>query len=348
MNKLVLLLDYKGHFGSKHDAIPYRSGMDKGLLAEFFSKSDFETEFVPFHKVNPGDQTWRGSNVLYTSSEDVGLVYKQYIEDVVLALSLSGANIIPQYGFLRANNNKVFMELLRELLPLDLKGKFTSSHFGCFEELSTIRDEIVYPVVIKGHSGAMGKNVFLARNFDELKKILHKKITVKDTFWFQTKEYLRQIKHKGYKRESFDRGRFIIQRFIPGLDNDWKVYYFGKKAFVFKRPVFPKREFRASGGGYENYRYGADADVPPGLLDFGWQIFEQLGVPNASLDIAWGGESFYLLEFQCVYFGTAGILKQFSSTCFFKGENEWEECDNEGSIEKVYSESIIWFLKRDS
>jgi glutathione synthase/RimK-type ligase-like ATP-grasp enzyme len=320
--------------------------MDKALLKELFYNSGFDSEFIPFHKVKSGDEDWKGMNVLYTSSEDKGLVYKQYIEDIVLALSQCGANVIPKFQFIRANNNKVFMEMLRDSLPDGLRGNISSRHFGCLEELSSAMHEITYPVVIKGHSGASGRNVYLARDYDELKKIICNKIAFKDSLWFKTKEYLRQIKYKGYKRESFYRGKFILQQFIPGLENDWKVYYFGGKAFVFKRPVFPEREFRASGGGYENYKYGVEADLPPGLLDFGWKIFKQFGVPHASLDIAWDSSGFYLLEFQCIYFGTAGILKQFSSNYFLREGEGWTARNNEGNIEKVYSESIIWFLNQ--
>jgi hypothetical protein len=346
MDKIFLLTDYKGRFGSKHDDLPYRSGMDLQLLKSAFTDAGFEVEFVPFSKVNPADRCWKGSAVLYTSSEDPGLIYKQYIEDIVLSLSNAGAEVIPRFEFLRANNNKVFMELLRNLLPGNLRGNLSSDHFGTLEELEAKASEIKYPAIIKGYFGAMGRNVFLARDFNELQKIVRRNISFKSPFRLRIKEYLRQVKHKGYKRDSFYRGRFVVQRFIPGLINDWKVYFFGNKAFVFYRPVFPEREFRASGGGYDNYKYGTDANAPEGLLDFGWQIFRELGVPNVSLDIAWDGHLFYLLEFQCVYFGTAGILKRYSSVCFLKEGAAWTITDNEGNIEKAYAESIGWFLRQ--
>jgi len=347
MDKIVLLHDYKGHFGSRHDAFPYRSGMDKERLKELFHGWGFDIEFLPMHLVSISGRDWKGVNVLYTSSEDKGLIYKQYIEDIVFALSQCGANVIPRFEYLRANNNKVFMELLRESFPPDIRGNLDSRHFGCLEEAVMADKQVDFPVVVKGYAGAMGRNVFLAADAEELKKIVRKKISSGTTLWFRIKEYLRQIKHKGYKRDSFHRGKFIVQKFIPGLSNDWKVYYFGEKAFVFRRPVFPERVFRASGGGYENYRYGTQADIPGGLLDFGWRIFQHLGVPNASLDIAWDGNRFYLLEFQCVYFGTAGILREFSSEYFTETENSWMQTLNYGDIEKVYAESIVWFLKGD-
>ena len=346
MDKLFLLTDYKGRFGSKHDDFPYRSGMNLSLLKSAFTDIGFEVEAVPFSHVNPADGCWKNNVVLYTSSEDPGLIYKHYIEDVVLSLSYAGADVIPRFEFLRANNNKVFMELLRDMLPEKLQGNIVSSHYGTIEELPALPDTIEFPVIVKGFSGAMGRNVFLAHNEDELKKTIKRNIASKSTVRFKVKEYLRMIKHKGYQRDSFYRGRFIIQKFITGLKNDWKVYFFGNKAYIFNRPVFPKREFRASGGGYDNYRYGTEASAPDGLLDFGWQIFRELRVPNISMDIAWDGDRFYMLEFQCVYFGTAGILKRYSSVCFLKEGTAWSVTDNEGSIEKAYAESIVWFLRQ--
>lgn len=344
MNKLYLLTDYKGRFGSKHDDNPYRSGMSLSLLKDIFSEYGYDAIILPFSKVNPGDKKWKGAYVLYTSSEDPGLIYKQYIEDVVLSLEYAGANLIPPFRYLKANNDKVFMELLRELLPENLRGSLVSSHYGTLEEILAVKDEIAYPSVIKGYYGAMGRNVFLARSSDDLVRIIKRNVSSGSSVLLRIREHIRRFKHHGYQRDSFYRGRFIVQKFIAGLDNDWKVYFFGGRGYVFNRPVFPEREFRASGGGYDNYRYGSEADAPDGLLDFGWEIFRQMDVPHVSMDIAWDGIRFYLLEFQCLYFGTAGILRKYSSVYFRKDEYAWQAIENDGCIERVYAESVVWYL----
>lgn len=343
MDRIYLLTDYKGRFGSKHGDIPYRSGLDHQLLRQSFLESGFEAVFMHLSDVNPGDGNWKGRKVLYTSSEDKGLVYKGYIENVVLSLEYAGANVIPSFRYLRANNNKVFMELLRSNLPEGLRGNLESRCYGALEEFSEAA-VIKYPVVVKGSYGAMGRNVFLARTTGELKDIVKRKITSPADLRFRAREFIRGLKHKGYKRESFYRGGFVVQDFIPELKNDWKIYYFGNRAFVFRRPVFPHREFRASGGGYDNYSYGLEAGAPEGMLEFGWMIFRALNVPSVSVDIAWDGQKFYMLEYQCVYFGTAGILRKYSPVLFLRQDGEWRPVDNEGNIEKVYANSIAWFL----
>jgi glutathione synthase/RimK-type ligase-like ATP-grasp enzyme len=138
----------------------------------------------------------------------------------VFSLSTAGAEVIPRFEFLRANNNKVFMELLRDLLPVNVRGNLSSYHFGTLEEMKSKESDIKYPVIIKGFYGAMGRNVFLARDSNELQKIIRRKISFKSSFRLRIKEYLSQVKHKGYRRDSFYRGRFVVQRFIPGLQND--------------------------------------------------------------------------------------------------------------------------------
>lgn len=346
MEKIYLLTDYRGRFGSKHDDTPYRSGMDHKLLEAAFREKGYESEFVALSDVRPGDGTWPGRLVMYTSSEDYGLAYKQYIEDIVFALELAGARVIPAGKYLRAHNNKVFMELLRDLLPEELRGGLVSSHFGTAGELAERIDDISFPVIVKGHSGAMGRNVFLAHTAEELMRTVKGKIAAKASLRFRIKEYLRQYRHPGYRRESFYRSRFIVQKFIPGLENDWKVYFFGERAYVFRRPVFRKREFRASGGGYDNYSYGLRAAVPEGLLDFGHGIFRALGVPFVSMDLAWDGTRFYMLEFQCVYFGTAGILKRYSDEYFLREGEGWRVVANDGLVEKTFAEGLAWFVNQ--
>jgi hypothetical protein len=73
-----------------------------------------------------------GVPVLYTSSEDRGLQYKSWIEDLVLAMEAAGARTIPSFRFLRAHHNKVMMEALRtQLFPKEAALLHTYS-FGTY------------------------------------------------------------------------------------------------------------------------------------------------------------------------------------------------------------------------
>jgi glutathione synthase/RimK-type ligase-like ATP-grasp enzyme len=173
-----------------------------------------------------------------------------------------------------------------------------------------------------------------------------KKLSWTPHFKQDIRDYLRKYKHKNYVPESHHRNKFIVQQFIPDLCNDWKIYLFGEKCYVFYRPIFKHRKFKASGGGYENYFYGNNAKVPEGLLDFAKESFELFNVPNASFDIAFDGRNFFLMEFQFVYFGTAGIL--YSKEYFIKKNGIWIAMENNYSQEQCYADSIIEFLIKNN
>lgn len=337
--KIVALCDYKGRFGSKDNDCPYRSGMDKQILKSEFNKHKREIQFLRLkdaYKLSSKDGV-----ILYTSQEDIDYKYKDYIEDVINYLSVKGCCLIPDFKYLRSNNNKVFMEFLRtELLTEEYQ--LQSFSYGCLEEAVEERS-LGYPVVVKAAKGASGSGVFLAKDECELISCV-KQVSKTRNISKEIRDILRSIKHKGYIRESKHRERFILQRFIPNLANDWKVYVFWDKLFVFYRPVLKKRKFKASGGGYDNYFYGRDAKIPDGLLDYALIARQHLDVPNVSLDIAYDGKRFYLVEFQCLYFGTAGILR--SRHFFQKMRGEWLAVENKESVESAYAYSLAMFLSK--
>ena len=70
MNDIYLLVDYKGHFGSKHGAIPYRSGFDKEKLSRHFGEVGYQAHFLNFCDVGFRKAGLRGKYVLFTSAED--------------------------------------------------------------------------------------------------------------------------------------------------------------------------------------------------------------------------------------------------------------------------------------
>jgi len=340
MKKIIALTDYKNKFGSKHFDQPYRSGMDKEKLKSYFRALEYELEFIRLNEINDDFDAYKNQYILYTSSEDIGYHYKSYIEDIIYSLELIGANVIPTYKHLRANNNKVFMELLRK--DIDQENNLKALVFGSLNDIITHSKGIKYPCVFKTAEGASGTGVFLANNKDELINIV-KKNSSAGTFKENIKDFLRAYRHKGYIREDVFRKKFIIQDLIPSLKNDWKLYIFGEKIYIFKRPIQKGRGIKASGGGYDNYFYGIEANAPNGIFNFAFSFFKKLNIPHVSLDIAFDGLKFYIIEFQAIYFGTAGI--PYSKGYFTKKNEEWIFIEKMLEIEDVYAQSIVWFLK---
>ncbi len=341
MNTIYLLTDYLNRFGSKHNSAIYKDGMDKKLLSELFKKQGYQTEFFEISKVDFRNQDWKGKTVLYSSQEDVGYYYKSFIEDIIYGLELAGAVLIPSYKYLKAHSNKVFMEILRDLSPLPEIKNLTAKHYGSYEEAIQDAENFDYPVVIKSAEGAMSKNVVLAHNKNELKNVI-KKLAATRNLKEETREFIRSFKYKGYQKQSKFRKKFIIQNFIPDLSNDWKVLVFGNKYYIFQRHV-RKNDFRASGSGQSQYLYGSKSPVPEGIFSLSKKIKDTLDLPMVSLDFALYNNELFLLEFQSLYFGTVG---QWRSDCYYQDiDNEFIIKENNFSLEEVYVESIMNYLK---
>lgn len=340
-NKIIALMDYKGVFGQKWGDIPYRSGMDKSLLRKYFSEFGYEIEFKKFSEIIFNENEIKDKLFLYTSSEDVGYHYKDFIEDVVHGIQECGGIVIPDFKFLRANNNKVFMEILRKKYLPDIRN-IDSKVYGSLEEVDF--NSLNYPIVFKFAKGSMSQGVSLANNKAELETIIRNKCRSRHIS-ADVRDIFRKIKRKGYIRESLYRNKFILQQFIPNLSFDYKVLVFGKRYYIFQRPV-REDDFRASGSGYKKYIYGSKVKCPSGIFDYSKIVFDKLDVPHLSLDIAYDGSKFYLFELQAVYFGTVG--HHCSDGYYHNSEQRWIFKDEKISFEKVYADSVTFHLLKNT
>jgi glutathione synthase/RimK-type ligase-like ATP-grasp enzyme len=278
--------------------------------------------------------------VLYTSSEDDGGHYRDYIEDVLWNLQERGARLIPPLKYFRAHHNKVFMELLRGQIPLEGARTIQTRHFGTLEDLKRHIGELPFPCVIKKAAGAGSRGVALARTPEEMLKAAARFSRTKNIPQ-EIIDHGRSVKHHGYVRESLYRSKFIVQTFISGLSNDWKILVYGEKYYVLYRKNRPN-DFRASGSGLLEYQQ----ELPAGMLDFAKSIYEALDVPHVSLDIAYDGETFHLIELQAVRFGTHTL--DTSPFYFVKQAEQWRAVDGKSVLEEEYAASVAQFLERQA
>lgn len=338
-HSILLLTDYKGFFGSKQKSSIYRGGMDVDRLITLFTQNGYSVTKRKFSEINIDDLKLKKPFILYTSSEDNQGLYKSFIEDIVFNLESLGLHVIPSFSMLKAHNNKVAMEILRDRSDSDFFGTIKSHFFGTLQELISESGKLSYPVVIKPASGAMSRGVAKADNPNELIRYA-KKVSRSFNLKHDLKDLLRKVKYGSrYHKESFFRSKFIVQNFIPGLENDWKVLVYGNKCFVLYRGN-RERDFRASGSG----KFVFMKDLPDGLLDFAFEIKNHFKVPNISLDIGFDGNNFHLIEFQFLYFGTTTIEK--SPFWFEKFDDSWKLNEGESNLEGVYVESIVEFLNK--
>jgi glutathione synthase/RimK-type ligase-like ATP-grasp enzyme len=341
MKEIIALTDYKGLFGSKWNANPYRSGMDQDLLKKHFNQLGYSFKTMKFSEFDYSDKSNAEKIIIYTSSEDNGYIYKDYIEDIILGAQELGCNLLPQFKFLRANNNKVFMEILRDIIIPD--NKLKSFYLSAVDNVFI--DKLKYPIIMKESSGAMSKGVTMNSNSKELKKNI-RRINRTDNL-IQTKEiikdFTRGLKHKGYIKDSLNRKKFILQEVIPNLNSDYKIIVFGNKYYICERPL-AKNDFRASGGNSKNFTFGSKVQPNMEIFNFAKKIYEHLDVANISLDICDNGSEFSLFEFQAIYFGSS---VQFKSDGHYEfAHNKWKFIKSKFDLEEVYAESIDYYLNK--
>ncbi len=337
MNTIYAITDQRGYFESKYNAIPYRSGMDKQLLEKYFSDFDFQIIYIKYSEViNYPREFWNDKPIIYTSSEDTDLHYKNFIEDIIYFLELSNASVIPSFKYLKANNNKVFMELLRYQMNDSTFNNLETKVFGSLEEAKESKGSFNFPLVFKKSAGSMSKGVGFAKNQRDLFCKL-KRISRTPNYFREIWELGRSLKYNKYKKESKFRKKFIVQDFISGLKGDYKILIFSNKYFVLKRGL-KKGDFRASGSGIRNFI----KKIPIGLLEFASEFFNKLNVPNVSLDIAFNGTSFFLIEFQCLHFGSFTLT--YSEFYWLRRNNQFELIEAKSELEYEYVRSIVSYL----
>jgi glutathione synthase/RimK-type ligase-like ATP-grasp enzyme len=336
MKQIILISDYLDRFGTKFTGIPYRSGMSIQLLKEEFASLGYEIIFIKASDILQKVSDPKGRIFLYTSSEDKDEHYKSFLEDIVLALQSMGGIIIPEFLYLRAHNNKVLMEMLRKEWGPSVGDSLRSYTFGSLEELESIDLDLRFPVVIKRPEGFKSRGVFLASDMKELRRIagrISRTVFLKG----EVKDIIRTFIYKGFKKESCHRKKYLVQSFISGLENDFKVLVFGKKYYVLMRQT-RKNDFRASGSGLLSY----PKDLPPGLLDFCEKVFLHFNVPFVSLDIAFDNTTFYVMEAQFLYFGTYTL--EHSDYYFTREQEKWKMENGRSVLEKEFAQSIARFI----
>lgn len=345
MNKLIILVDYLDRFQTKVPALPYRSGFDKVLLKNIFENLGYSAEIKNFSQIDFKKDDLKGCFVIYTSIEDPGQFYKDFIEDILWGVQLMGGILIPRLEIFRAHHNKVFMELLRSVNGIG--DNIRSWLFGSLSELKEQSDSFTYPVIIKSSAGSGSIGVIKVENKNDLikhaKKLLntHGYRAILHEYGLLIKR-LYQTKRK-FKTESLYRKKIIVQNYVSGIDNDWKILIFWDKYYILKR-MNRKDDFRASGSGIFYFHKDKEFSMPPGLLDYARSVFDALDIPNVSLDVVYDNNSYFLVEFQGISFGT---IAHSNAKSYYMYSNEgWVLKDENLSLEDVYAQSIHQYISK--
>lgn len=358
MLKLLVLTDEYGFFTESLKAKVMPNSVDTKKIVSYLKEwygEEIHIAIKSFHQIEwEHSSDYTGCLIVYTSSDDLGLFYKDYIEDILLRLMNAGAVLIPAFDLFRAHHNKAYMELYKTSFLTEEENRIKTTVFSSYKMLQ--RDlqieNIDYPVVVKTSSGAGSCGVGLAKNQQELLK-LAKRFSYRkyrDSYATLYRNRLMQVIKNKYRKLRKERiifykpmqGKFIVQTFIKGLENDFKVLVFGEKYYVLKR-LNRDGDFRASGSG--NFIFPSHIHELKKVLDFAKLIYERLNVPCASLDIADDGENSYLLEYQCINFGPYTL--EMSEHYFIEERSAWVMKKDISELEKEYANALIYYIEKN-
>lgn len=340
--QILILVDYRGQFWLK--ATHKEANFDLHLLQSSFGDLGCDVEVLSFSDVRFDGESYEDTYVVYQSTQDDRLLYKSYIEDVLLGLKLLGATLIPDFHFFRAHHNKVFMEILRQTSSCEAIKNIQSRCFGTYEEYVTQLNEFhTEPFVFKLADGDQSKHVRLLETSSQ-KRRAPKRLsrTFHPYYWSvnRVKPFLQKT-YPDYRSKSDHRRKFVVQNFVPGLDGDFKVLVFAEKYYVLHRKN-RENDFRASGSG----RFSFERELPPGLLDYAAKVFEYFDVPFISLDIAAAAAEFYLMEFQFVHFGAYTLEK--SPFHFVQRNGHWKLTEGPSILEEEFARAVCTYIRRRS
>jgi glutathione synthase/RimK-type ligase-like ATP-grasp enzyme len=337
MNKRIyLLVDYRRYFYSS--ATSKQFTMDITKIRDYFSDFGYELKVKKFWEIDFRKDSYKGQYILYQSSEDPWLQYKSYIEDILLGLQEQGAILIPKFLYFRSHHNKVFMEILRNLNDNSRIKNITSRGYGTYEEYIEDLDRYAGDLVVKPSGEAASKGVRLFRS-DRQKKKYIKKLSASSTYMTDTfKNLVGPYIKKNYNKRSTHTNKFIIQNYVPGLQNDFKVLVYGSKYYVLRREN-RENDFRASGSGLFEW---INQPIQK-LLDYAESVSNSFDAPFISMDIANQGDEFYLFEFQFVMFGQLTLER---SSLYFTRDKNWIAVDEKPILEREFARSIVEFIKK--
>lgn len=351
--KFLILHDNRGYVANSLLADAGRK-ISIQKLKETLEKEGATVEVKNLHNLKFPTE-YKGWYVVYPSSEDNGLLYKGFIEDVLLRLRMDEAILLPRFELFRAHHNKVFMELCRTAMSK----KYQSLQSKCFYSMSDLRkileEPISYPVVLKTAEGAGSSGVTLAGSRQEaIQKARRMGRCIMLRGGYGVWAHIRHIIGTSYRKiksgmtgvtiaeRATEREKMILQPFIPGLKNDYKVLVFGEKYYLLRRNV-REGDFRASGSGKLEFPT-TFTDVERKVLDYAKGAYGELDTPLLSIDIAYDGKKCHMVEFQCLNFGPYTL--QFSGCYYTDSGNGWERWEGKSILEEEMAKAYMFFVKK--
>lgn len=338
MKKFLIVTDYRGIF---RRGIKSYYSMDLEKMKTQLEKKGYEVEILTYLEImEKGIEKIKNYRIIYTSSANEE--YKKYIDDIIYFLKDQN-EVIPKYDILKCQENKGYQEIYK--IKMKIKS-LNVLYLSSLQDFNNVKNKLKYPLILKKINGAGSQNVFKLISQKELEKKIKKEIRIKNYYMSSLKRIYSKIVigfkqnkklYENYIKEDLNLEPYILQEFIPNLEEDWKILIFGKKFYVLNRKV-RVNDFRASGSGRLAF-----IDPPLEILNYALEIYLKLDTPIISLDICMDKDKqCYLIEFQGLHFGPYTII---NSEYYFELKNKkWEKIQKKSEIAIEYINSIIGYL----
>ena len=204
MKKIILLTNYRNIIPQRTNEI---DGLNLNIISKILEDNGFAVQemnmnaFISFLNKN---ESLAGVYFYYTSSQYP--IYKSYILDILIQITLRGGILIPELRHFIAHENKNFQEL--EKVRLGIQSPF-GIPVGTYEGGVEILNNTSYPKVIKKTTGFSSRHVKIAHNKEEGKKILFKMLENNFKFDIDSLYYLyRRVKNKKHYPKNSERCLF--------------------------------------------------------------------------------------------------------------------------------------------
>ncbi|EGQ8001087.1 hypothetical protein HJA63_003014 [Vibrio vulnificus] len=336
MNKVYI--HYEGKFSQ--NLYPW-SSLDVISMGEILKSNNVCVEFISLNDIpSRGLSSFKNKTIIFGGSQNA--IEKSVIEDYTYWLEKNGCKVIPSYESLRALENKGFQALASECF---LPEKYLPYYYNTSSNIP-FEDNFVYKLT----DGAGSNGVFIPSSYSSLKRRFFVEISKRASI-VSIVPYFKQLVKRVVKwryikeKEEYYKPRvnMVMQKFIHGLDCDYKVLVFGNRYFVLKRNI-AEGDFRASGSNL--FEVVSKAPVP--VLELAKEVSVKLKSPYCSLDISLDSKgSTRLIEYQCTHFGPYTYLSATHVNIFVKDtwmNVPWQHV----SLEEIYAYAIIDYISEEN
>lgn len=331
MNQLYIVT-YNGYFGQ---GLEVEKSLDIKTIKDIIIKSNIKTKLIDIDVLL---EYGVDSNSFYWITSHQNPHVKSYLNDIVTSLFLNyRENLIPSLEMYLAHENKGMQSLLFN------KGK----DINFIEQVYKIDvSQVGYKSVFKSINGAGSRGVCLVKSTKEIEN----KLMLETILLGNSKDFIRYIKKtikkiipKRYNKsfETYNEIKIphVIQKFIKGMEFDYKVLVFWDHVYVLKRYI-RNNDFRASGSGDFEFVVPNES-----LIKYCLSVRESLNTPFLSLDVIESQNIYFCVEYQAVHFGPYTQL--FAEHVYSIGNdgslNKKRRCN---SIECEFSYSLTKFINR--